>query len=69
MSFIANPNPNPYKRMNSYEQEHLDPHHGFAGVVVRCDARCPREHWWYMPKCTSTDPNNHQGDTCPIHER
>lgn len=20
------------------------------------------------PQCTSTDPNNHQGDTCPIHE-
>ena len=19
--------------------------------------------------CTSTDPNNHQGDTCPIHEQ
>jgi hypothetical protein len=21
------------------------------------------------PTCTSTDPNNHQGDTCPIHEQ
>lgn len=20
------------------------------------------------PQCTSDDPNNHQGDTCPIHE-
>ena len=22
----------------------------------------------YEPVCTSDDPTNHQGDTCPIHE-
>ena len=28
-----------------------------------------RIEWWSgWYGCTSDDPNNHQGDTCPIHE-
>jgi hypothetical protein len=23
----------------------------------------------YLKGCTSDDPNNHQGDTCPLHEK
>lgn len=35
-----------------------------AGAVNYLDATLQD----YMLRCTSDDPTNHQGDTCPVHE-
>ena len=33
-------------------------------------ARVRPDSLWFgvLDECTSTDPSNHQGDTCPVHE-
>jgi hypothetical protein len=36
-------------------------------------ARVRPDSLWFgvldLDECTSTDPSNHQGDTCPVHEK
>ena len=41
-----------------------DPTEAYADIWMFAELR----DWRASAVCTSDDPNNHQGDTCPIHE-
>ena len=53
-----------------------DLHPDAAGAIIDmalCAYKSADVRNWHMTEikeivCTSDDPNNHQGDTCPIHE-
>jgi hypothetical protein len=45
----------------------MDERHDIPCDFIQCSV-CISDCNGPVLRCTSDDPNNHQGDTCPVHE-